>query len=54
MVTSPDPRPNTIVLIHGLWMTPRSWENWITHYEARGFTIRQADHIVSEMKAGAL
>jgi hypothetical protein len=21
--------PNTIVFIHGLWMTPRSWEDWI-------------------------
>ena len=20
--------PDTIVLIHGLWMTPRSWEHW--------------------------
>ena len=25
--------PDTIVLIHGLWMTPRSWEHWIEHYE---------------------
>ena len=31
--------PNTIVLIHGLWMTPRSWEHWISHYEAKGFTV---------------
>ena len=24
---SPDPAaPDTIVLIHGLWVTPRSWE----------------------------
>jgi hypothetical protein len=21
--------PDTIVLIHGLWMTPLSWEHWI-------------------------
>jgi hypothetical protein len=20
---------DTVVLIHGLWMTPRSWEHWI-------------------------
>ena len=20
--------PDTIVLIHGFWVTPRSWENW--------------------------
>src|SRR5215217_2841183 len=25
--------PDTIVLIHGLWVTPRSWEYWIEHYE---------------------
>jgi pimeloyl-ACP methyl ester carboxylesterase len=22
-------QPDTIVLVHGLWMTPRSWEHWI-------------------------
>jgi pimeloyl-ACP methyl ester carboxylesterase len=31
--------PNTIVLIHGFWVTPRSWEAWIAHYEARGFRV---------------
>lgn len=30
---------NTIVLIHGLWMTPLSWEHWIDLYEARGFRV---------------
>jgi pimeloyl-ACP methyl ester carboxylesterase len=28
-----------IVLIHGLWMTPRSWEHWIDHYERRGYQV---------------
>ena len=28
--------PDTIVLIHGLWVTPRSWEHWIEHYENKG------------------
>jgi pimeloyl-ACP methyl ester carboxylesterase len=28
----------TIVLIHGMWMTPRSWDNWIDHYRDRGQT----------------
>jgi pimeloyl-ACP methyl ester carboxylesterase len=27
----------TIVLIHGFWVTPRSWEHWIAHYEGRGY-----------------
>jgi pimeloyl-ACP methyl ester carboxylesterase len=31
--------PDTIVLIHGLWMTPRSWENWAKRYESRGYTV---------------
>jgi pimeloyl-ACP methyl ester carboxylesterase len=31
--------PDTIVLIHGLWMTPRSWEHWIAHYEGRGYRV---------------
>jgi hypothetical protein len=21
--------PGTIVLVHGFWVTPRSWENWV-------------------------
>jgi pimeloyl-ACP methyl ester carboxylesterase len=31
--------PDTIVLIHGFWVTPRSWEDWITHYEGRGYRV---------------
>ncbi len=31
--------PNTIVLIHGLWMTPLSWEHWIERFEARGYQV---------------
>ena len=31
--------PDTIVLIHGFWVTPRSWEHWITHYEAKGYRV---------------
>jgi pimeloyl-ACP methyl ester carboxylesterase len=31
--------PDTIVLIHGFWVTPRSWEHWVTHYEAKGFRV---------------
>jgi pimeloyl-ACP methyl ester carboxylesterase len=26
-------------MIHGLWMTPRSWEHWKERYEARGYTV---------------
>ena len=31
--------PDTIVLIHGFWVTPRSWEDWIAHYEKKGFKV---------------
>ncbi len=31
--------PDTVVLVHGLWMTPRSWEGWVAHYEAKGFRV---------------
>jgi pimeloyl-ACP methyl ester carboxylesterase len=26
-----------IVLIHGMWMTPRSWDYWVDHYADRGY-----------------
>jgi pimeloyl-ACP methyl ester carboxylesterase len=28
-----------VVLIHGLWVTPRSWEHWVAHYTAQGFRV---------------
>src|SRR3954454_4144254 len=31
--------PDTIVLVHGFWVTPRSWEDWIAHYEAKGYRV---------------
>jgi pimeloyl-ACP methyl ester carboxylesterase len=36
---STDAAPDTIVLIHGFWVTPRSWEHWITHYERQGYRV---------------
>jgi pimeloyl-ACP methyl ester carboxylesterase len=35
----PQHTPDTVVLVHGLWVTPRSWEHWVTHYEAQGLTV---------------
>lgn len=37
MVT--EDKPDTIVLIHGLWMTALSWEHWVTRYQERGFKV---------------
>src|SRR5579862_1981958 len=31
--------PNTVVLIHGLWMTALSWEHWIDRYQSRGYSV---------------
>jgi pimeloyl-ACP methyl ester carboxylesterase len=33
------PNNPPIVLIHGLWMTPRSWEHWVDRYTARGHDV---------------
>ena len=32
-------KPDTIVLIHGFWVTPRSWEDWKARYESRGYRV---------------
>jgi pimeloyl-ACP methyl ester carboxylesterase len=37
--SSPPNSPDTIVLIHGLWMTPRSWEHWEERYEGQGYKV---------------
>jgi pimeloyl-ACP methyl ester carboxylesterase len=31
--------PDTIVLVHGLWVTPRSWEHWVDRFENQGFKV---------------
>jgi hypothetical protein len=33
------PSPDTIVLIHGFWVTPRSWEHWIPYHEAKRYRV---------------
>lgn len=30
---------DTVVLIHGLWMTALSWERWTAHYQERGYRV---------------
>ena len=39
MNTDTTKRPGTIVLIHGLWVTPLSFEHWIERYESRGYQV---------------
>ncbi len=43
-----------IVLIHGLWMTPRSWEHWIAHYERRGYQVLAPAYPGLEVEVEAL
>jgi pimeloyl-ACP methyl ester carboxylesterase len=31
--------PDTVVLIHGLWLTARSWEGWIERYQRAGYRV---------------
>jgi pimeloyl-ACP methyl ester carboxylesterase len=52
---SPDSTtPDTIVLIHGFWVTPRSWEHWVAHYEQRGFRVLAPAYPGFEVEVEAL
>ena len=44
----------TIVLIHGFWVTPRSWEHWIDHYERRGYRVLAPAYPGLEVEVEAL
>ena len=46
--------PDTIVLIHGFWMTPRSWEHWIDHYSERGYRVLTPAYPGLEVEVEAL
>src|SRR5690349_822829 len=46
--------PDTIVLIHGFWVTPRSWEHWIEHYEGLGYTVLAPAYPGFEIEVEAL
>jgi pimeloyl-ACP methyl ester carboxylesterase len=46
--------PDTIVLIHGLWMTPRSWEHWIDRYESSGYRVLAPAYPGLEVEVEAL
>jgi pimeloyl-ACP methyl ester carboxylesterase len=46
--------PDTIVLIHGFWVTPRSWENWIERYERAGYRVLAPAYPGFEVEVEAL
>ena len=39
MSTEPSRSGPAIVLIHGLWLTALSWENWVQRYTDDGFRV---------------
>lgn len=47
-------RPDTIVLVHGFWVTPRSWEKWIARYQAQGFNVLAPAYPGFEVEVEAL
>jgi pimeloyl-ACP methyl ester carboxylesterase len=44
----------TIVLVHGLWMTPRSWENWVDYYGKKGHRVLTPAYPGFEIEVEAL
>jgi pimeloyl-ACP methyl ester carboxylesterase len=46
--------PDTIVLVHGFWVTPRSWEHWIARYESRGYRVLAPAYPGLEVEVEAL
>ena len=50
----PPGTPDTIVLVHGFWVTPRSWEDWIAHYEEKGYKVLAPAYPGFEVEVEAL
>jgi hypothetical protein len=46
--------PDTIVLIHGFWMTSRSWEKWVDYYEGKGYRVLAPAYPGLEVEVEAL
>src|SRR5918999_1452019 len=46
--------PDTIVLVHGFWVTPRSWEHWITRYQDQGYRVLAPAYPGFEVEVEAL
>ncbi|MGD9527965.1 alpha/beta hydrolase [Pseudonocardia sp.] len=44
----------TIVLLHGFWVTPRSWEHWISRYESQGHRVLAPAYPGFEVEVEAL
>ena len=42
------------MLVHGLWVTPRSWEKWVERYEGRGYRVLAPAYPGFEVEVEAL
>ena len=54
MTNTDTSKPDTVVLIHGLFMTPRSWEHWVERYKQRGFKVLAPAYPGLEVEVEAL
>jgi len=55
MTADHDPTaPDTIVLIHGFWVTPRSWEEWKAYYQDKGYQVLTPAYPGFEVEVEAL
>jgi pimeloyl-ACP methyl ester carboxylesterase len=45
---------NTVVLVHGLWMTPRCWEEWVPYLESKGYRVLAPAYPGFEVEVEAL
>jgi pimeloyl-ACP methyl ester carboxylesterase len=46
--------PDTIVLVHGFWVTPRSWEHWVDRFQRRGLRVLAPAYPGYEVEVEAL
>src|SRR5215211_7627849 len=46
--------PDTIVLVHGFWVTPRSWEKWVERYQGKGYRVLTPTYPGFEVEVEAL
>lgn len=44
----------TIVLVHGMYMTPKSWGNWIQYFKEKGFKVHAPAYPLHDLEADIL
>ena len=53
-MSAPTITPDTIVFVHGFWVTPRSWESSMARFEARGYRVLAPAYPGFEVEVEAL